>query len=770
MADSLPIDTRAQWDHPSMTEAGSEPPTTKSGAIYTSAERICKLIEDETAFAIKPYQDALEALQLQLSTQAGTSVDQSAAATLTQALRRAEHDLDAVRRILEESGMGILLDVASGKGSLCFVGEREEVISAFNEEIRRFAPSPEETHPISPATIVHVLAQCKERLEEAHTKYSNVFTERDELKRKVAQRDATMETAKNAHSELETSLKDTQANVVVLIDEIQRMAANLVSVRAETADWKTKYQTVETERDSLKTVIDVNAKELVSTQTDLSLWKAKHLAAEADLETAKEDSGGELGKLQVEVDEWKKKCLALEEGMKVAVDEIKSEKETLRSELAAIQSEADSWKTKVLAADTDRDTAQSALRDANTESLELADTAKTDLAEWTAKAAAWEIERSRHKNQTARNAALITQYKSEIPKLEAKLRDVETERDQLKEALQAENVQASAKKALLTELKKEEKKLATAAAGNSPKIPTSMFHKPRAPPIRSIPDKPASPIPAAPRGPASTDASPMSSSPPKPTSRRSFGIPSGSSSTAAPDQSQTPARGPVVGIQGGVSVRRNIPGNHGTPSGTQRPSAEASGSKVAQRKAVAPPHPPPVLTPNSTGGGEVLRGAPSLSRSNSRLQARDSPTTTSLSSSSPTPTTNPRASTSKRPADDATTSKRPALSSQSNTSLSSTAKAASDASLKRSAPSPLVPEREKKILRTSSTAAAAAAAAAGDPNPQSLRFTKPPTSIAVPGHPSAVPAPAPIPSTNLTIGTPPTSNRRIRKSTQRTNE
>jgi predicted nucleic acid-binding Zn-ribbon protein len=305
----------------------------------------------------------------------------------------------------------------------------------------------------------------------------------------------------------------------------------------------------------LKLAQDKNEEDLGKVQGEVDEWKNKFHAAEAKLTTATNQSNATLRTTQAELDDWKDKCLALEA-------ELKIEAEKMRVDLETVQSEMETWKTRSLAAEVERDSAQTALRDATAQIPSDADTAKTDLAAWEAKATAWDAERKRHKNQTARNAALISQFQVDVPKLEAKLHDAESERDKLKETLQAENTQALAKNnALTAELEELKKMYAAQAAPTSPsKASSSIFIKrmcivlnansygaehmcvvARQQPLRTpLPEKPpsqTSPSSASPRVPASTIASPIALGALR---RKSFSTPSASaSSSSAPPPERT---------------------------------------------------------------------------------------------------------------------------------------------------------------------------------------------------------------------------------------
>ncbi|KAJ7845582.1 hypothetical protein B0H13DRAFT_117368 [Mycena leptocephala] len=480
------------------TPAPVERSTTRSSAIHSSADLLCKLIGDEVSYAIKPYQDAVLVLQRQLQalSNANPSVYPGAAVILAQSAERSETELSALKAALEECGFGLTLAQDSGKPSLRFVGASATFVSILSAELKAFAPNPEVVQPITPASIVRVLVQgfsdCKRRLDEAHRRYSNSFRERDELKKTLAAAaareagDATKWTAERAT--LEATVREEENKVAALTKAVGLLRSQLQAMAArnnEAADWKDKYQAVEAEREELKNTAYTSQGMLVSLEADLNTWKTKCEKVEADLASAKDESEDNLRKVQAEVNEWKTKFQGVETELKTVTDEsdaklrraqvdlklaqdkneedleaklttatnqsnatlrttqaelddwkdkclaleaeLKTEAEKMRVDLETVQSEMETWKTRSLAAEVERDSAQTVLRDATAQIPSDADTAKTDLAAWEAKAAAWDAERKRHKNQTARNAALISQFQVDVPKLENNVLTAELE-------------------------------------------------------------------------------------------------------------------------------------------------------------------------------------------------------------------------------------------------------------------------------------------------------------------------------------------------------
>ncbi|KAJ7108681.1 hypothetical protein C8R44DRAFT_803343 [Mycena epipterygia] len=741
--------------------------TARSGAIYNSADLVCALIEEETAAAIKPYQDALNALQQQLKVADDQNIRlvQNTASVFAQSMEQSTKDLDELRAILEENGIGVVS--TSGHQVLCFVGDRARLIGQIDKQVKLLVPDPASYQPITPSSIVKTLldclTDCARRLDEAHAAFRQGVKQRDKLTLALTQRNDEVEAETGRwniqRTQLEDACKEEKERATALLDELtplreeaQTLTLRVLSARTESNEWKAKYHALETERDSLKSAVDTHDGKLAAVQADLDGSKAKCLAAEGDLKAANDESDGKLLTMQRELDEWKGKCLAAEAELKTVADE-------REAKLTAAQADMDTWKARSLTADNERDSAQSALRAAYAKLVEHLDNTKTQLAQWTAKAAAWEVERTRHKNQTARNAALISQLQStDLPRLKTQLHDVEKERDQLRASLQTENAQALARNnALVAELEELKKKYS--AATTSPRPSSSMFIKARTTPLRttSIPDKPPSQ-----GAPAETSPRVLASAPVTPMSRRSFSHP-----TPSPSLSKTPSehleQPPVVALQAGVSLRRAVSGAAGpftTAVGTRFSTAEGSkGKPTVLRKPSAPqPRAPPVFTPNATWSSEVLSKAQPLTRATPRsTPAERLPAAfPSSSPSQPNPHLSMASSTaSKRSPEDSlspTISKRPALSLQSN--AGSTPKPVTDVSLKRSAPSPLLSELPK-VPRTAETFS---------PSSRSS-FTKPPTVITPPGQPQRVPTPVitpktPVPSTSTTTlrsRKPPTS-------------
>ncbi|KAJ7461747.1 hypothetical protein B0H11DRAFT_2198605 [Mycena galericulata] len=734
---------------PSAASVGT--PTTRSGAIYKNADLLYALVEAETAHAIQPYQEALKDLKQQLDavTVQNARLTESSKYLVSTSVDNAVKEFDALKATLEENGIGVT--AIAGRKTLCFVGERATLISQVDAQVKRFAPNPELYTPISPSSIVEVLAQCltdcENQLKRVLETEKIILHQREELKRILVRREAEAEAETRRtdaqRTQLETSVREEQTKVTALTNalsvlrtEAQAMSVRNLSARKESDEWKTKFHAMETERDSLKIAIDTSDGNLVSAQGDLEVWKGRCVAAEANLKTANDESDAKLLSMQTEVDEWKAKCLVAEAELKTVTDEG-------NDKLAAAQSEVDMWKARSLTADGERDSAQGSLREANAKHAEELDATKSELADWETKNAAWNAERNRHKSQTARNAALITQLKStQIPELEARLLEAEMERDELKASLESENAKALVQNnALRAELEEMRRKVAAPTSPpklSSPKTPSSMFIKPRAqqPPASRppLPDKPLvqGPLPTSPPWTATTSASPMQT-PQQPAS----------SSTAPPAQSPQ-SLGPVVGLQGSVPVRRGVVGSPATSTGTtpgQRSSAGSARGRPAGvlRKASGPqPRAPPVLTPNATGSGEMLIGAKPIVRMTRTTSARrDSETPMQPAESTPQSQSSAPSTRSKRSAEDASSSpsvsKRPALSSQSNTSLTSTPKPVPESSLKRSAPSPLPSERSK-VPRISEPLASSRSS-----------FTKPPTVIPMPSQPRRTATPTTTP-------------------------
>ncbi|KAJ7817101.1 hypothetical protein B0H14DRAFT_3474859 [Mycena olivaceomarginata] len=254
-----------------MAESDARSPATRSGAIYSSANLLYQLIEEEI-----PPQQALE----------NTALMQSAESS--------EKELDALKGILAENGLGVG-SMPSGRASLHFIGDRAKLVGDLADEIERFAPEP--SQPFSPVSLVQSLAQCcydrNRRLGAAHWRYTNASAERDHLKRTVALRDATLESETGHWSaertKLEADLKEEQAKVAALTaalselrNEEQAINARLLTAQSESRDWEAKYHALETEFDSL-TDVKVNlAEQADAAKTELAQWTIKAAAWDAD--------------------------------------------------------------------------------------------------------------------------------------------------------------------------------------------------------------------------------------------------------------------------------------------------------------------------------------------------------------------------------------------------------------------------------------------------------------------------------------------------------
>ncbi|KAJ7100092.1 hypothetical protein B0H15DRAFT_507546 [Mycena belliarum] len=689
-------------------------PTTRSGAIYKSADELCILIEAETAHAIQPYTKALDDMAKEFL---------------------------SIRDVLQKNGLGVFTD--GTRIALRFVGSRATIVAKVDEQVLRFAPDPSKYKPISPSSIVDVLVQClhdcSNRLDEGRTAFAGVLKEREELSQMLVQRIAECLKLKEEQDKVAAQLKTIQ------IDK-QTLSLRFLSAQNKSNEWKAKFHAAETERDTLKTALEATDSVQVdsddwqaryetdlkaandrshSLQTELDSWKTKYEALikatngqsqslqaeaerwsvyEANLKAEKDKALS----LQTTADEWEAKCRIAETDLKTAT-EYKS----------SIEADMEVWKARSLLADAEREKAQSALRDAQAKLKEQSDS----ISQWATKAASWETERTRQKTQTARNAALISQLQAtDIPLLKTQLHDAEAERDRLKAAHETEKAQALASyTALKSELEDVKKKAAT----NAPKPPPGMFIKARTPaqrPVTSQPTRQGSSPSSSPHVPVSITAASVALA-----SSRSFSHPmTSASSSSAPAPSEPSVASPlppVKGLQAGMPLRRAPAG-----SSTVLPSSRTPAKpKPDQHPLRAPPLIPTTST-STREPPEVLRGAAAITRTKAQpprpastskeppaadicgsatitsqrpISAQDSPHS---SSTSPTPT--PR---------------RPALASQSNAVVATTTKS-TDTPLKRTAPSPLPTERSPKTPRTSDT----------PPRPKG--FTKPPTLIMPPSR------------------------------------
>ncbi|KAF8186843.1 hypothetical protein K438DRAFT_1018692 [Mycena galopus ATCC 62051] len=453
-----------------MAESSPAPakPTARSSAIHNSANLLHKLIESEVSHAIKPYQDAVDALQRQLNAQRN-AMDS----------KHVEMELSALKAALEVSGLTL---VASGPGAgdrpvLGFAGETGKIMTLLEEDIKLFSPDREKVLPVTPAEIVKVLAEglaeYQRRLDNVYKLHANAVAEQDDLKKQLTQRQvATEEEMVRWDAErtrLDGVVLEEQKKVKALTTAIGAFQTQLqeLSARDDSNLWKAKHEAVEAERDSLKLSLGTAGEILVSTQTDLDTWKSKCFAAQADLKTLADNSEKNLRIIQAGVDRWKTQCLQGEADLKTA-------REGRERDLAAAQSDLDMWKGKCLVAEGNleitKDESDGKLRTCQAEveewktnyrrveaqlqtaedakslaeslqkekELSLLDaqatletelkTAQTELAGWAAKAAAWATERTRYKT---------------------KLNIVETERDRLKQTLEEETTQIAAKNTAL---------------------------------------------------------------------------------------------------------------------------------------------------------------------------------------------------------------------------------------------------------------------------------------------------------------------------------
>ncbi|KAF7351347.1 hypothetical protein MSAN_01566200 [Mycena sanguinolenta] len=660
------------------TLPASRKPTARSGAIYTSADLLSKLIESEIAHATKPYQNALDALQRKLQAQNKASVDQSTAV-----------ELCALKAALEDSGLALVQSDAGGRPTLDFIGESGKLLALLSSGMKRLSPD-EGLPPITPATIVKVLvegfADYQRQIEEAHKQHPGVLATNIDLKKQLDQRDAAAKAeavrrdAERTQLEGEVLEKQKKVSaltnaVTALRDQTQSLTVGIVSARAESKDWKAKHHAVETERDALKLSFNATEGDLASSRSDLDLWKSKCLAAQADLKTLR-DGERNLRALQAEGEKWRTKCLQLEADLKTATEEkekglanaqlemnkltakglanianvkktmegIKNARDESNEKLRASRAEVDEWKRKFLLAQANLNVAedeknslanlQTSLQKDKTKLEEDLKAAKTELADWTAKAVAWDTERKQRESQTIPTSTLISQPRSEVPELRTKLQEVEMERDSLKAAQEADNALALANNNLLmAELEDLRKKHNPVVATGAPKTSSSMFIKSRQAPARTgLPDKPSQmPPPIASQHPST----PIIAVPIAP--RRTASSPSATATTSkAPDQSSspsstpTPALGRVVGLNGRVSVRNNATVSSSSPisspvtSSAPRPPVSAAGfnsKTVDPRKPPQPVQSSPALPPPIFAGDnsdvaslDVLGTAPGLSR------------------------------------------------------------------------------------------------------------------------------------------------------------
>ncbi|KAJ7847899.1 hypothetical protein B0H14DRAFT_2583290 [Mycena olivaceomarginata] len=286
--------------------AESDGSVKRSGAIHSSADLLYQLIEEENAYAIKPYKDTLAALQSHLSRQLNEH------SALMQSAQSLEKELDTLKGILVENELAVE-SISSGRASLHFIGDSAKLVANLADEIKRFAPEP--SQPLSPVSLVHALTQCcvdhKRRLAAAYWRYTNASTERDHLKRTVALRDATLESETDRWSaeraKLEADLKEEQAKAVALITTLaelqkqnQATNARLLTAESESKDWEVKYHALDTEYQSLADVKADLVEQAQAAKTELAQWTTKATVWEAD-QRQHEDQTARLSQLQSEL-------------------------------------------------------------------------------------------------------------------------------------------------------------------------------------------------------------------------------------------------------------------------------------------------------------------------------------------------------------------------------------------------------------------------------------------------------------------------------------
>ncbi|KAJ7491542.1 hypothetical protein B0H11DRAFT_1911796 [Mycena galericulata] len=148
-----------------------------SAAIHHSADFLCTLIETEIAHAVQPYQNALASIKVIL----------------------AAHCL------------------AITDNQLVFVGIRAKALASLDAVVKGFATDPTTYKPVSPASIVEVLAQCISRMDGREEKFTQVepraaYSARDDAQSALRDTTAARSSAPYALKdwEMKASASDTQ--------------------------------------------------------------------------------------------------------------------------------------------------------------------------------------------------------------------------------------------------------------------------------------------------------------------------------------------------------------------------------------------------------------------------------------------------------------------------------------------------------------------------------------------------------------------------------
>ncbi|KAK7044813.1 hypothetical protein R3P38DRAFT_2880997 [Favolaschia claudopus] len=762
-----------------MDEASSEEKSTRrSGAIYNNAELLYSLIEQEIANAVKPYEETMVILRAKL--------DSSTELLLSQDTSHIEAELDALKTALKASGLGFIAANADEPQVLRFVGEYHSLVSYLEREIKRLSPHPENVQPISPSTIVPAVVKAfvdaKQRFDYTQKQYSDTLKELDDVKKQLAEQAAAFGTDRAALEESLRAEQQTAANLVnshvLLSAQVQKLKQGIDFNLAEAQDRQSKFQVMEAERDSLKLQLATLEGNLATAHAKSETSTAQCHAAQEELKKTKEDNDKNTRTIQTELDEWTSKCLQVEVELSTTAGD-------WQKKLDGVEADIDEWKGKCLALEKDLESS----RESDGQSHAEVDQwkakhaqAEADLLaatnEHQAKLNSWDTERIRLKNQAQRNADLITQLQSDRLTLDSQLKDVQAERNTFRDALQSSTSQAPTQNITASEQPKQippsksngtpfpfrsrappvsSKPTANVFEGPPSSSPEPIASTSQLPPRSSstasatapFPFKRAPPVSSKPtanvfEGPPSSSPEPIASMSQLPPRSSSIASATLTTSTAPPPPSSSASTSTIRGLSGGVPIRRNTA--DGPSSSPDPTSVSAHPSIPAKSKPrISTPRPSRILSSPFSDSSDglslptapnVLGSAPSLSR-NKSTQGHDS-------------NSNPAA---QMPTKHTAAASSSAIASAKNLFIPK--KPPANSSLKRSAPTPLVSEKNKiprKDPRLPNKPPAPEASSSSTPS-----FTRPPTVILPPGgntrRPSGAPPPPITPTATISLST-----------------
>ncbi|KAK6981064.1 hypothetical protein R3P38DRAFT_3116062 [Favolaschia claudopus] len=775
-----------------MDEASSEEKSTRrSGAIYNNAELLYSLIEQEIANAVKPYEDTMTILRAKL--------DSSTELLLSQDTSHIEAELDALKTALEGSGLGFIAANANEPQVLHFVGEYQHLVSYLEGEIKRLSSNPDSLQPISPSTVVPAVVKAfvdvRQRFDYKQKQYSDTSKELDDVKKQLTEQAAAFGTER-AH--LEESLRAEEQNAASLVNsnvllsaQVQKLRQCINSNLVEAQDWQSKFRVMEAERDSLKLQLETSEGNLATAHAKSETSRAQCHAAQEELKKTKEDNDKNSRTIQTELDEWTSKCLQVEVELSTTAGD-------WQKRLDAVEADLDECKAKCVALEKDLESS----RESDGKSLAEVDQWKAKHAQAEAgllaatnehqvKLNSWDIERNRLKNQAQRNADLITQLQSDRLTLDSQLKDVQAERDSLRDAFQSSTSQAPPQNITVSEQPMQ------IPPSKSNGIPFPF--RSRAPPVSSNPtanvfegppSSPPEPIASTsqlpPRSSSTASATPpfpIKSSPPssspEPIASTSQ-LPPRSSSTAsatpitstAPPQNDTASSSAststIRGLSGGVPIRRNTADGPSSICSSPDPTSVSARLSIPAKPKprISTPRPSLILSSpfSDSSDGSSLPTAPnilgsvtSLSRSKS-TQSRDPnsnpaaqmPIKHTAASTSSTIASAKNLFIPKKPPANNVPVKRPALSQTNNTPSNPD----TQSSLKRPAQTPLVSEKNKISRKDPRLPNKPPPPEASSSTPS---FTRPPTVILPPGgntrRPSGAPPPPITPTATISLST-----------------